>query len=240
MHPLTKEIRTFLTEHADPERVRGAQRYFKEGFKGYGITQARVQDFVNRTLRSLKSPLNLAEILIVAEELFRSRMYEEAVSAFILLEKYKKQFKGETLNLFSQWIDKYDENWATNDSFCIKVVYHCFMNYPELSPELTKWTMSQNRWMRRAACVVLVKLVLKSDEFRTQGFQMAETLLDDRDEMVQKGVGWLLKELSRRDRKSVMDFLKEHYCQVPRLVLRYATERMNREQRKRVLKGDFN
>jgi 3-methyladenine DNA glycosylase AlkD len=100
--------------------------------------------------------------------------------------------------------------------------------YPESIDDLKQWTLSQNRWMRRAAAVSLI-VPAKHGKFLKQALEIADLLLTDRDDMVQKGYGWLLKEVSRKHQKDVFDYVMRHKKIMPRTALRYAIELMPKE-----------
>ena len=234
MHSLTIKIKQYLKEHADSERALGAQTFFKEGFKTYGARKPEMEKFIKQTIRDQFDPLPFEERMIIAEELLKSRMYEEAQAANLLLERQGKNFNKETLDTFSRWIDSYIENWGTGDSFCIRVVFQIFVYHRELVRELFNWADSNNRWMRRAACATLSKLSRKGD-FLSEVLAMAEKLLEDEDDLVQKGAGWMLKEASRTKSHEVINFIDKNHEKMPRLVLRLAIEKMDKKTRKEIL-----
>lgn len=96
------------------------------------------------------------------------------------------------------------------------------------------WAGSRNRWSRRAACVALVHSVrrkLYSDEV----FRLAEMLLRDEDDMVRKGLGWLLREMGKANHEEQVPFLMKIKARAPRLVLRIACERLRERDRAEIL-----
>jgi 3-methyladenine DNA glycosylase AlkD len=98
---------------------------------------------------------------------------------------------------------------------------------------LLSWTGSENRWRRRAAAVSLVPIARKG-EMLEEAFRIADRLMTDEDDMVQKGVGWLLKEASREHPDEVREYLLRWREEVSALMLRYASEKLPKD--KRVLK----
>ena len=92
-------------------------------------------------------------------------------------------------------------------------------------------------WDRRIAMVSTLAFIRKG--YLELCFQLAELLLDDKEDLMHKAVGWMLRESWKRDNLQVEDFIKEHYAALPRTSLRYAIERMNPVQRKAFLKGSF-
>jgi 3-methyladenine DNA glycosylase AlkD len=97
--------------------------------------------------------------------------------------------------------------------------------FPGFMPEFKKWARSDNRWVKRASCVSLI-LPARRGEFLADVFELADILLLDLDDMVQKGYGWMLKEASRKHTKEVFDYVVKHKKNMPRTALRYAIEKM--------------
>ena len=93
------------------------------------------------------------------------------------------------------------------------------------SRELRRWTQSENRWMRRAAAVSLI-IPAKHGTFLPESMEIANLLLTDSDDMVQKGYGWLLKEASRQHQAEVFAFVMRNRQVMPRTALRYTMELM--------------
>jgi 3-methyladenine DNA glycosylase AlkD len=100
--------------------------------------------------------------------------------------------------------------------------------YPDHLSDLKKWALSDNRWVRRASAVSLI-VPARHGKFLPDIFEIAEILLLDKDDMVQKGYGWMLKEASKPYQKEVFDFVMKHKAVMPRTALRYAIEKMPSE-----------
>src|SRR5207253_3708894 len=96
------------------------------------------------------------------------------------------------------------------------------------------WTRSKNRWKRRAAAVGLLQEA-KHGRNTESIFKICELLFDDKDEMVQKGAGWLLKETYPKKPEATVQFLSERKAAISRLTLRYAAEKMTPEHRRETL-----
>jgi 3-methyladenine DNA glycosylase AlkD len=101
---------------------------------------------------------------------------------------------------------------------------------PRLTERLLEWTESESRWRRRAAAVSLVPIARKG-EMLEDVFRVADRLMEDRDDLVQKGVGWLLKEASKKHPVEVRDYLLRWRTRTSALVLRYASEKLPKDLR---------
>jgi 3-methyladenine DNA glycosylase AlkD len=100
--------------------------------------------------------------------------------------------------------------------------------YPKYLSDLKKWAKSKNRWMRRASAVSLI-IPARRGEFLKDIFEIADILLLDQDDLVQKGYGWMLKEASKLHQKEVFDYVIKNKTVMPRTALRYAIEKMPKE-----------
>jgi 3-methyladenine DNA glycosylase AlkD len=111
------------------------------------------------------------------------------------------------------------------------------MLYPAYIERLKKWTMSENRWVQRASAVSLI-IPAKKGLFRNDIFSIADALMDSKDDMVQKGYGWLLKECSKVYRDEVYRFVMKRKGQMPRTAFRYAIEKLPKEMRDTAMKRE--
>ena len=119
-------------------------------------------------------------------------------------------------------------NWAHCDGVSTWLIAASIANRPELMTKLPRWTKSKNRWKRRAAAVSLIQEAKQGRNSETI-FQICGLLRDDPDDMVRKGVGWLLKETYPKRPREVIRFLDDWRASAPRLVLRLAAEKMTAE-----------
>ena len=138
--------------------------------------------------------------------------------------------------MFRCWIDRYINNWAKCDTLCNHTIGSFIEKYPEYVDRLKQWARSENRWVKRAAAVTLV-LPARRGKFLNDIFQIAGILLD-KDDLVQKGYGWMLKEASRQHQQEVLDYVIQNKKEMPRTALRYAIEKMPPELRQRAMSKD--
>ena len=187
-------------------------------------------DSVWREIRSLPR----AERDRLCEALFASRRFENGALVCYVYRRFAKECGAREFRMFARWMDRYVDNWGLTDGVSLWLLGASILNEPALIAELPKWTRSKNRWKRRAAAVSLV-YPAKRGLYTQRIFEIAELLLADPDDMVQKGVGWLLKETYPKKPGEVVRFLLPHRATAPRLVLRYAAEKMTAADRERVL-----
>jgi 3-methyladenine DNA glycosylase AlkD len=236
MDPVIARIREDLNGKADPEIRRTARRFFKEEIACYGIKTPAVTAIAKTYWKEIRLR-DKAEIFGLCEELYRSGMMEEAFIVSNWVPNLAERFEPDDLAVFRHWIETYISNWATCDSFCNHAIGDFIEKYPEFVDELKRWTQSENRWMRRAAAVSLI-VPAKHGQFLNDAFEIADRLLTDNDDMVQKGYGWLLKEASRKHRDEVFAYVMRNRKQMPRTALRYAIELMPEEMRAEAMKKE--
>lgn len=230
---LLEEIQGRLRASGDPEYGRGAQRFFAEPVTAYGVPAARLRE-LERELRPRLRALPAADRNRLCTELLRGGHLEESMLVSYLYSGFARQCAACEFKLFESWIDRHVHNWSACDAICTKLIRACLRNVPELVAQLPPWTASNNVWKRRAAAVSLVHEARAGRHLDTI-LPLAATLLADPNEMVQKGVGWLLKETYPKHPAETVAFLLEHHGRVPRLVLRYAAEKMTPAHKQKVM-----
>ena len=224
MDLVISQIRRELESHADPEIRKTSQRFFKEEITCYGLKSASVIAIAKKYWKVVKGR-SKPEIFALCEELYQSGYIEESFIVSNWVQALSGRYEQEDLAMFRHWIDTYITNWASCDGFCNHTMGAFIEKYPEYIDDLKHWTQSQNRWMRRAAAVSLI-IPAKRGKFLNEAIEIADLLLTDPDDMVQKGYGWLLKEASRMHQNEVFDYVMKNKRVMPRTALRYAVELM--------------
>jgi len=224
MEQLLSALRAELTALGNRADREGAKRFFKETIESYGVRAATVKLLARTYGRQLQGKTK-EEVFTLCENLLASGMMEEGHIAAAWALKQKKYFTASDFDTFTRWIDSYITNWANCDGFCNHTVGTLLEQYPSLLPRLHEWAASPNRWLRRASAVSLV-LPARKGLFREHIFSIAVQLITDNDDLVQKGYGWMLKELAKKDAESVYRFVLRHRRAMPRTALRYAIEQL--------------
>jgi len=171
----------------------------------------------------------------LCNELWKSGVDEEGTLAIYLYRRFRKQCAACEFHLFEKWIDRYVRNWAHCDGVSHYLISASIENDPALAFLLPPWTESTNRWKRRAAAVSLVYGARKGSGNVAIVLDVAERLADDEDDLVRKGLGWMLKESYGSERREIMQFLRARKRTLPRLALRIAAEKMTRADREAIL-----
>ena len=237
MDPVIERIRLELESQADPEIRKTSRRFFKEEISCYGMKTATVIAIAKKYWIEIKVRPK-AEIFSLCEELYRSGYMEESFIVSEWAHALSGRYEREDLAVFRRWIDTYITNWASCDGFCNHTMGDFIDQYPEFVDELKRWTQSENRWMRRAAAVSLI-VPAKRGKFLDASMEIADLLLTDGDDMVQKGYGWLLKEASRKHTDEIFSYVMKNKKVMPRTALRYAIELMPKELKAEAMKKDW-
>ncbi len=228
---LIKDLRKELKSNSDEKTREGAKRYFKEEIKFYGVPNAEMKR-ISHKYRKMLGPKE--EAFAVCEELLKSGYSEEAFIAAEWAAKYSKDYVESDIEVFEHWVKGYIDNWAKCDTLCNHAVGDLIMKFPKHIQRLKDWARSENRWVRRAGAVTLV-LPARKGMFLGDVFEIADILLLDKDDMVQKGYGWMLKEASKAYQEDVFNYVLVNKDRMPRTALRYAIEKMPPEMRKRAM-----
>lgn len=229
-----QDIRKEFVKHVDVRYRDGAIKYFKEPIVCYGVRSPIVKKIAVDYFKKIKH-LDKKEILALCEELLKNKYNEEASIAVYWASKLKKQYEPADFALFESWLSKYIDNWGKDDDFCMHVINPFIQIYPDAKKKVISWAYSKNRWMRRAAAVSFIESSYSAPANIDEIFNVATILLQDEDDLVQKGYGWMLKAASFRHQKEVFDFLMKHKAKMPRTALRYAIEKMPESLSKQVL-----
>jgi 3-methyladenine DNA glycosylase AlkD len=236
MNSVIAEIRNELKANADEKTRKSAQRFFKEEIACYGVKTAVVRKIAQKYWGKVKL-FSKPQIFAFCQELFSSDFIEEAFVASFWLPNMIERLEPSDLAVFKTWIERYINNWAKCDTFCNHTVGGLVEKHPESVSEVKSWAKSENRWLRRSAAVSLI-VPAKKGMFLQEALEISSMLLEDKDDMVQKGYGWLLKEASRKHQREVFAFVMENRKKMPRTALRYAAELMPKEVKAEVMKRD--
>lgn len=237
MDPVIAQIRQELVAQANPEIQKTSKRFFKEDITCYGMKTATVIAIAKKFWKDIKNRTK-PEIFALCEELYRSGYMEESFIVSEWAHALSGRYERGDLAVFRRWIDTYITNWASCDGFCNHTMGDFIQQFPEFTHELKRWTQSENRWMRRAAAVSLI-VPAKQGNFLKESIEIADLLMTDTDDLVQKGYGWLLKEASRKHTDEVFSYVMKNRRVMPRTALRYAIELMPKDLKAKAMARDW-
>lgn len=224
MDNIIENIRSELSRNADEKTKISGERFFKESVKLYGLKSAMVTSIAKEYFK--KIPVrNKEKIFLLCEELWKSGFMEEAGIACIWSYNVRKEYVPGDFMVFEKWVNKYVTNWAACDTLCNHTVGTFIEMYPSFLAELKNWARSHNLWVRRASAVSLI-VPARKGKFLEDILEIADILHSDREDMVQKGYGWMLKAASQAHQEDIFKYVMSKKATMPRTSLRYAIEKM--------------
>ena len=220
-----------LKAHGSREHAAGVQWFFKEQVRSHGWYTADLR----RYARALHGQLaaDQALLLDVAGRLFGSPVLEEKALAVIMLQPSLRRFGAAEFRRFEAWLD-HVASWADHDALTMYLIGPLMAAQPARARRVFPWARARDRWHRRAAAVSLIHGVRRGG-LVAEATRITHALAADKDDMVQKGLGWLLREWGKVRPAETEPLLLAIRSRTSRLVLRTACERLPPAARRRVL-----
>ncbi len=231
---IAAHLRTVLRTGGSAPHTKEVQQFFKNEVKSRGWYTGEIRKLARRFTKVLKNEAGFAYLVEVADLLFDGEILEEKVLAVFLLEKDVSTLGDPEFRLFEQWLRRVS-SWADHDALVHSLIGPMVVGNDKRQQRTLRWARSRDRWHRRAAAVSLIRAARLRQSFGAIQ-KVTRQLLVDRDDMVQKGLGWLLREAAKADPKRTVPYLLQIREQAPRLVLRTACETLPPATRARVLK----
>lgn len=232
-----EELKKELRKNSTPEKAASSAWFFKtgpgqygEGDQFLGVTVPE-QRKIAREFKDLPLPK--------VEQLLQSPIHEERlVALFILVDQFNKGNEAVKKEIYEFYLNntKRVNNWDLVDSSAGYIVGTYLLDKPR--DILYKLAKSKSIWERRIAMISTLAFIVKGES--EDALKIAEILLTDKEDLMHKAVGWMLREVGKRvSRNELVTFLKKHYNQIPRTTLRYSIEHFPPEKRKAFLVGTF-
>ena len=230
---IARHIRHVIDRGGSAPYAASAQRFFKETIQARGWRTAELRRVAGRIRRVLRRDMGEDFLVAVADRLFRGRIHEEKHMAVMLLEKDAARLDDKAFRFFESWLDRV-RHWDEHDALAHNLLGPMMAADPRRSRRVLAWAGSKNRWRRRAACVALIRGI-RQHLFFPEMQRVAARLFSDRDDMVEKGLGWLLREAAKADPRRTVPYLMRVRSRASRLVLRTACETLPQGVRRRIL-----
>ncbi|MEO0488810.1 MAG: DNA alkylation repair protein [Cyanobacteria bacterium J06659_2] len=232
----SQEISEMLRSLADPSIAEHSQRFFKTGKGEYGegdqFLGIRVPVLRTQAKKYKNTPLE--EI----QSLLRSAFHEARLFALLLLvQKFTKANKDEQAKIYQLYVSYISciNNWDLVDSSAHQILGAYLEDKDRRS--LYELSESDNLLARRVAIMSTFHFI-KNNEF-DDAIALSKQMLTDKEDLIHKAVGWMLREIGKRNLETLESFLKVHAKEMPRTMLRYAIEKLPEAKRKDYLSGSF-
>jgi 3-methyladenine DNA glycosylase AlkD len=230
---IAKHIRQVLLDGASAPHSAEVQWFFKEKVKSRGWYTGELRKVAVRFRRTILAEQDIPYLVEVANCLFRGDVLEEKIFAVVMLQGVVQDFGAREFKLFESWLDRIG-SWADHDGLVHYLIGPMVAADSKRLPRPLRWAKSKDRWHRRAAAVSLIHSTRQHKNF-AHIQRVTERLLDSDDDMVQKGLGWLLREAAKYNREQTVEYLMTIRKRTPRLVLRTACETLPAQLKTRVL-----
>lgn len=227
-----QQIQHTLRQLADPGIAEHSQRFFKTGKGEYGEGDRFLGIRIPVLRKQLKTYKSTPPRQI--QRLLKSPYHEERLFALLLLvDKFKHAEADEQTAIYELYLNntQYINNWDLVDSSAHKIV-GAYLDDKDKQP-LYQLAKSNSLWQRRIAIIATFHLINKN-EF-SDALKIATLLLNDTHDLIHKAVGWMLREIGKRNIRVERSFLDQHYQQMPRTMLRYAIEKFPEKERQAYL-----
>ena len=224
-----EDARKELRKYADKEKARVLRGFFKTGPGEYGegdIFLGVTVPFTRKVVKAFND-LELSYLL----KFLRSKIHEERFLALLILVQQFNQANSETKNkIYKAYLanTKFINNWDLVDLSAPQIVGGFLIDKDR--GVLSKLAQSPSLWERRIAILATFAFI-KNNDF-DDVFRITKFLLSDKEDLIHKACGWMLREVGKRDLPTLEGFLEEHAAAMPRTMLRYAIEKMTPERRK--------
>jgi 3-methyladenine DNA glycosylase AlkD len=217
---------------ADPVKAKDSARFFKTGKGEYGEGDS----FLGLTIPQIRKVISKYQGLSLNDlrKLLDSEYHEARTSAVIILvSQYRKADENKKEQIIKFYLQNSQKinNWDLVDISAPQILGDYFLNKDKTI--LYKFAKSDNLWQRRISVMATLGFI-KKGEFKDT-FQIAELLLSDKHDLIHKAVGWMLREVGKKERKEEENFLQKYYKVMPRTMLRYAIEQFPENLRQKYL-----
>ena len=230
---MMKSIHEEFKKLSDQERAAHLQKYFKTGKGEYGEGDV----FLGLRVPTIRNIAKKFDTLSIdeAEEFLQSPYHEKRLFAlFVLIDLFKKTKEEDRKKIYILYLKntKFINNWDLVDASAGTIV-GAYLFKRDKEPIYTL-AQSENLWERRIAIMATSYFIVHNQFSDT--LKIAEMLLNDTEDLIHKAVGWMLREIGKRNLEIEESFLKKYYQKMPRTMLRYAIEKFPEEKRKSYLK----
>jgi 3-methyladenine DNA glycosylase AlkD len=216
-----------------------AARYFRgdHGLRFYNVGTAAMRAMARRIYDEQRGRWTIGDALSFADSVIIDPFLETKSVGIEVLARYRRSFTPRLLAVWKRWLaGNHSANWATTDAICGTLIGPLLVAHPALAPKLRTWARDRNMWVRRASVVGLIPLARKGLALDVL-YDNARTLHADHEDLIQKAVGWALREAGKADASRLELYLRANGPAIPRTTVRYAIERFSPAMRVDLLRA---
>jgi 3-methyladenine DNA glycosylase AlkD len=234
---VAREATRALARMARPAGDFDSSRYFRAsgdlGF--YNVGTAAMRGLAQSIHAQHKDSWSVDEAMACADVLIADRHLEAKGVGIELVARFRRDFTPPLLHEWKRWLaENHSANWATTDAICGALIGPLLLQQPELCQRMRAWARHRNMWVRRASIVGLIGRARRGESLDLV-YEIARRLQGDREDLIQKAVGWALREAGKTDMARLERYLRTAGPAIPRTTLRYAIERFPEAKRRALL-----
>lgn len=216
-----------------------ASRYFRGagdlGF--YNVGTAAMRALARSIHDAHRDEWAISEAMAFADALIADRYLEVKSLGIEVVARYRRDFTPGLLPVWKRWLSgNHAANWATTDAICGALIGPLLVRHPRVALRMRAWSRDRNMWVRRASIVGLIPLARRGEALDLV-YAIALRLHADREDLIQKAVGWALREAGKSDAPRLERHLRANGPSIPRTTVRYAIERFGDTTRRALLEA---
>jgi 3-methyladenine DNA glycosylase AlkD len=238
-HPTRDRVSAALRRMARPAGSFDAATYFRgtPELRFYNVGAPRVRSLARAVYLANRVDWTIDDAMRFAGELLRDSHLEVKSTGIELLARYRTSFAPGLLPAWKRWLAaNLAANWATTDLLCGRLIGPLLADHERLIPLMLSWSAHRNLWVRRASAVALLPAIRRGLALDV-AYDVATALQSDGEDLIQKAVGWMLREAGKQDAPRLERYLRSEGARIPRTTVRYAIERFPDAKRRALLEA---
>ena len=214
-----------------------ARRYFRgsDDLRFHNVGTDAMRELARSIHAANRRTWSIRDATAFADLLIKDRYLEVKSVGIEVVARYRRDFAPAHLGVWKCWlVANHSANWATTDAICCSLIGPLLVKHPELAVRMRVWACDRNLWVRRASAVGLIPSVRQGVTLDL-AYEIARRLHPDREDLIEKAAGWMLREAGKVDGPRLERYLRANGRGIPRTTLRYAIERFPDRKRRELL-----
>jgi 3-methyladenine DNA glycosylase AlkD len=229
------DIEASLRAVGRPERAAGEKRYLKSDLEFLGVSVPELRKATRRWLAE-RPDLTLGELTRLVRALWKTPVHELRSFGVLLLMERVDRLAPDLLELV-EWMLHRSNSWAYVDALAVHVAGPLVERFPELNEDVERWAVEENFWLRRSALLALLLPLRRGEGDWTRFARLADGMLDGKEFFIRKAIGWVLREVSKKDPERVRAFVAERVNRISGVTLREAVKYLPEGDRDKLMRA---
>jgi len=229
---VSARIEEELRANGNPQRAVAERKYLKSDLEFYGASMGAIRATVKAFVRGHAS-ITHDELIAIVLELWSQPIFERRITAVVLLECYPALLSTRDIPVIEQLI-RASRTWALVDGLAVKVTGELVLRHPSALQTLDRWAIDDDFWIRRSVLLAHLRLLGAKEGFSSFS-RHADSMLSDKEFFIRKAIGWVLREVGKRNPKDVFDWLAPRTHIASGVTMREATKYLDADQRNQLM-----